>query len=321
LKSLVLNNINQPLDYQEVANLQSNKKEVVVNVKAAALNHRDLWINKGQYGGIKFPTILGSDGAGEYEGRAVIINPSLNWGKNQRTQGKDFTILGLPVDGTFAEQVLVPKNNLVDKPLHLSFEQAAALPLAGLTAYRALFTKCQLKKGEKVLITGVGGGVALMALQLAVAAGAEVFVTSGHADKIEKAVKLGAKSGVNYKTEDWDKQLKKEAGGFDVIIDSAAGDGFAQLLGVCNAAGRVAFFGGTNGKINNISPQLVFWKQMSIFGTSMGSDREFALMVKFVEKHHLIPVVDEVFSLEKGNDALRRMEDGAQFGKLVLKVG
>jgi zinc-binding alcohol dehydrogenase/oxidoreductase len=318
VKALVLNNINQPLDYQEVVDPKSNKKEVVVNIKAAALNHRDLWINTGQYGGIKFPTILGSDGAGEYEGRAVIINPSLNWGKNPKTQGNDFTILGLPVDGTFAEQVLIPKKNLVDKPAHLTFEQAAALPLAGLTAYRALFTKCQLKKGEKVLITGVGGGVALMALQLAVAAGAEVFVTSGHADKIEKAIVLGAKSGVNYKTEGWDKQLKKDAGGFDVIIDSAAGDGFAQLLGISNAAGRLAFFGGTTGKINNISPQLVFWKQMSIFGTTMGNDREFASMVKFVEKHQIIPIVDEVFPLEKGNDALKKMENGSQFGKLVL---
>jgi zinc-binding alcohol dehydrogenase/oxidoreductase len=318
MKALVLNNINQPLDYQEVGNPKATKTDAVVHIKAAALNHRDVWINKGQYGGIKFPTILGSDGAGEYEGRAVLINPSLNWGKDPKTQGKDFTILGLPVDGTFAEQVLVPKKNLYDKPAHLNFEQAAALPLGALTAYRALFTKCQLKKGEKVLITGVGGGVALIALQLAVAAGAEVFVTSGSDEKIEKAIKLGAKNGTNYKTEGWDKQLKKEAGAFDVIIDSAAGDGFAQLTGLSNAAGRIAFFGGTTGKINGISPQLLFWKQMSIFGTSMGNDREFAAMLKFVEKHQIIPIVDAVYPLAQGNEALQKMENSAQFGKLVL---
>jgi zinc-binding alcohol dehydrogenase/oxidoreductase len=320
LKALVLNNINQPLDYQDVTMPKASKTHAVVQLKTAALNHRDLWINKGQYGGIKFPTVLGSDGAGEYEGQAVIINPSLNWGKNPHTQGKDFTILGLPVNGTFAEYISIPKKNLTSKPAHISFEEAAALPLAGLTAYRAMFSRCQLKKGEKVLITGVGGGVALMALQFAVAAGAEVFVTSGSDWKIEKAIKLGAKNGANYNNADWDKKLKTDAGGFDVIVDSAAGDGFAQLVGLGNDASRVVFFGGTRGKMNGISPQIIFWRQMSLLGTTMGNDFEFAKMVKFVEKHQIVPIVDTVYSLENGNDALNQMENGTQFGKIVLKV-
>jgi zinc-binding alcohol dehydrogenase/oxidoreductase len=320
MKALVLNNINQPLDYQEVENLVSDKKNKVVTLKAAALNHRDLWITKGQYAGIKFPTILGSDGAGICDGQEVIINPSLNWGSNERFQGPNYSILGLPVNGTFAEEVLVPNANIMPKPEHLSMEEAAALPLAGLTAWRVLHTRCQVKKGEKVLISGIGGGVALFVLQFAVAAGAEVWVTSGSDEKIEKAVRMGATAGINYHTTDWDKQLRQQAGGFDVIIDSAAGDQFAKLVGLSNIGGRLGIYGGTLGKINGLSPQLIFWKQMSIHGSTMGSSKEFGQMVRFVAKHEIVPVVDSVFDLADGNDALALMNVGGQFGKIVLRV-
>jgi zinc-binding alcohol dehydrogenase/oxidoreductase len=320
MKALVLNNINQPLDYQEVENLISNKKNKVVALKAAALNHRDLWITKGQYAGIKFPTILGSDGAGICDGQEVIINPSLNWGNNERFQGPNYSILGLPVNGTFAEQVLVPNSNILPKPEHLSMEAAAALPLAGLTAWRVLHTRCQLKKGEKVLISGIGGGVALFVLQFAVAAGAEVWVTSGSDEKIEKAVAMGAHAGINYRNTDWDKQLRAQAGGFDVIIDSAAGEQFAKLVGLSNIGGRLGIYGGTLGKIDGLSPQLIFWKQMSIHGSTMGSSKEFGQMVRFVAKHKIVPVVDSVFDLVDGNDALDLMKRGGQFGKIVLRV-
>jgi zinc-binding alcohol dehydrogenase/oxidoreductase len=320
MKALVLNNINQPLDYQEVKELVSDKKNKVVTLKAAALNHRDLWITKGQYAGIQFPTILGSDGAGICDGQEVIINPSLNWGTNERFQGPDYSILGLPVNGTFAEEVLVPKTNILPKPEHLSMEEAAALPLAGLTAWRVLHTRCQVKKGEKVLISGIGGGVALFVLQFAVAAGAEVWVTSGSDEKIKKAVLMGANAGVNYLDTDWDKQLRQQARGFDVIIDSAAGEQFAKLVGLINIGGRLGIYGGTLGKINGLSPQLIFWKQMSIHGSTMGSSKEFGQMLQFVAKHEIVPVVDSVFDLADGNDALALMNFGGQFGKIVLRV-
>ena len=174
MHALVLNKLHEGLDYQQVTLKKPARHESVIELQAAALNHRDVYITEGQYAGIKFPTILGSDGAGKLGGKEVVINPALFWGKNLHAPGPDFRILGLPEDGTFAEAVVVPKSNIFEKPAHLSMVEAAAFPLAGLTAFRALFTKIRLKKGEKILISGIGGGVALMALQLAVAAGAEV---------------------------------------------------------------------------------------------------------------------------------------------------
>ena len=322
MKALVLNQLHQGLDFQEVTSPVAGRLQAVVELKAAALNHRDVYITEGLYPGIRFPTILGSDGAGRVGEREVVILPSLDWGKNVAAPGPDFRILGLPDDGTFAEAVAVPRANIFTKPGHLSFLEAAALPLAGLTAWRAVFTKNQLKRGEKLLISGIGGGVALMTMQFAVAAGAEVFVTSGSAEKLEKAVRMGAKSGANYREEGWEKQLKKEAGcgGFDAVIDSAGGDGFVKLVGLLRAGGRLATYGGSLGKINSLSPQVIFWKQVSIHGTSMGSPREFSAMLDFVGRHEIRPVVDSVFPLERGNEALQKMAGGGQFGKIVLSI-
>ena len=294
--------------------------EVLVRLRAAALNRRDWWITKGQYSKIQLPVILGSDGAGEYRGKAVLINPSLGWGDDPRFQGKSYRVLGLPENGTFAEFIRIPRKNLAPMPDHLNWEQAAALPLAGLTAYRALFTRCRLRSGERVLISGVGGGVALTAMQFALAAGAEVFVTSGSAEKIEKAVSMGAKGGANYHETGWDKRLKEETGGFDVIIDSAGGDGFAAFPGLCNPGARIGVYGGSLGKINGLSPQILFWKQISILGSTMGTQAEFRKMLAFVAKHKIVPVVDSVFSLADGNTALKRMEESGQFGKIVLST-
>jgi len=320
MHALSLLGLHQPLEYTSTPDPIPTEDEVVVQLHAAALNHRDVYIMQGSYAGIQYPVILGSDGAGTYRGKAVIINPTLDWGDNPTVQGKNFQILGMPTNGTFAEAVTVPKKNLFPKPEHLTWEQAAALPLAGLTAWRALFTRCGLRSGERVLVSGIGGGAALFALTFAVTAGASVWVTSGSADKIERAISLGAKSGVNYKDADWDKQLKRDAGGFDVIIDSAGGDGFAALVGLCNPGARIGVFGGTAGKINGLSPQMIFWKQISIYGSTMGSPADFKGMLQFVNKHHIIPVVDSVLPLREGNVAMERMTSGAQFGKLVLKI-
>jgi len=248
-----------------------------------------------------------------------VIYPALEWGDSPDFQGKDFRVLGMPDNGTFAQYVAVPQSSVYDMPAHLTWEQAAALPLAGLTAWRTLFSRCKLQRGEKVLITGIGGGVALTALQLAVAAGATVYVTSGSNDKINKAVELGAAGGENYREDGWDKRLKQNSGGFDVVIDSAGGDGFSLLPGICNPGARIGFYGGTLGKVNGLSLQPLFWKQISLLGSTMGSREEFGEMLRFVEAQSIVPVVDEVFSLQEGNKAMEKMRNGNQFGKLVLR--
>ncbi len=304
----------------DVAGPQAGKGEAIVDLHAAALNHRDLFITQGLYAGIRYPCIFGSDGAGTWKGKRVVIYPALEWGDNPGFQGKNFRVLGMPDNGTFAEQISIPRSNVFAMPEHLDWQQAAALSLAGLTAWRTLFSRCRLKKGEKVLITGIGGGVALTALQLAVAAGARVFVSSSSEEKIRKSVELGAEAGINYREDGWDKKLKQEAGGFDVIVDSAAGNGFATFPALCNPGARIGIYGGTLGKIDGLSMQPVFWKQISILGSTMGSPREFRQMLAFVEKHRIVPVVDSVFPISEGNAAFDRMTRGEQFGKIVLRI-
>jgi NADPH:quinone reductase-like Zn-dependent oxidoreductase len=322
MKALVLVGKGEPLAHQEMEKPQNTEGSVVIKLRAASLNHRDVWIQKGLYAGLKYPTILGSDGANELpDGTAVILHPGMKWGDNPRFQGKDYEILGLPTNGTFAEYILMPSEYVTPKPAHLTFEQAAALPLAGLTAFRALFTKCQAKAGDKVLISGIGGGVALFALQYAVAAGCDVWVTSSSEEKIEKAIKLGAKGGYNYKTEAWAKVAQAETGGFDVVIDGAVGAGFAEIVKACAAGARLCFYGGTAGALTGVSPQIVFYKQLTIQGSTMGSPEEFNQMIAFVSEHNIVPIIDSTYALADGNAALQHMDSGQQFGKIVLTMG
>lgn len=336
MKAIRLTEIHRPVVLDEIPNPVVQSDEVLVKLKAAALNHRDVFVQKGLYPGTTVPVTPGSDGSGIVEsvgesadprliGKEVIINPGLNWGADPRFYGPTFRILGMPDNGTFAEYISIPAKYVYAKPAHLSFAEAAALPLVGLTAWRALMTRAGLKTGDKVLITGVGGGAALMALQIAVAAGAEVWITSGSDEKIERAKTLGASGGVNYKDPDWHRNLMKETGGgkigyFDVTIDSASGPDFAKLMDTATPGGRIAVFGGTTGNITNVAPSKVFFKQLNIFGTTMGSDAEFADMVSFVSRHQLKPVVDEVFALADAEQALRKMDAGKQFGKIVLAI-
>ena len=205
------------------------------------------------------------------------------------------------------------------KPAHLTWEQAAAIPLAGLTAYRALFTKGKAKKGDKVLIVGAGAGTGTFAIQWAVAAGCQVFVTSGTSEKIEAARQLGAAAGVNYKAQDWAEQLKQLAGGFDVIIDSALGEGFAKLLDLSIPGARIVFFGGTAGDIPALNARKIFWKQLQLLGTTMGTQEDFKAMLDLINEHKIVPVVDEVFDLADAEKAVRKMDNSTQFGKIVLR--
>ncbi len=320
MKALVIREVKQFPNWEEITSPAPKPDEVIVNIKAGALNRRDYFITQGLYPGIVYPGVLGSDGAGLVGDREVIINPNIGWGDRERVQDKHFHILGTPTFGTLAEQVVVGKDRLHDKPAHLSMEQAAALPLAGMTAYRVLFGRCQAQAGERVLISGIGGGVALFACQFAVASGCEVYVTSSSADKIRRAIDLGARGGLNYQEENWAKTFLKENKGFDVIIDSAGGAGFNELLRLAKPGARIGVYGGTRGAIPKLSPQLVFWKQLSILGSTMGSDKEFGLMVDFVNQHQIVPVVDTIFTVEESDKAFERMAKSEQFGKLVFKI-
>ncbi len=341
MNAITLTELHQPLRLVEVETPTAGPGEVIVRLSAAAINHRDVFIQAGRYPGIKLPVILGSDGAGvvvelgdgvdsTWLNREVIINCSLNWGSNPNFYGPDHQILGMPTNGTFAEYLKIPATYVYPKPAHLSFAEAAAVPLAGMTAYRALMSRAQLQphradRPERVLVTGIGAGTALFTLQFALAQGAEVWVTSGSPDKIEKAVALGAAGGVNYKDDDWSKQLMTKTGAgrggyFDVIIDSAGGPGFAKLIDVATAGARIAFFGGTTGNITDLVPGKMFFKQLSIFGSTMANDAEFAAMLDLINQTKLMPVVDERFSLAEAEQALRRMDAGHQFGKIVLEI-
>ena len=333
MKAAVLHGIGEPLKLVEVDRPQPAPGQALVRIRAAALNHRDVWIRKGQYAGLKFPIILGSDGAGtvvevgaeqdrHWVGQPVIINPALDWGDNPRAQSPAaFRILGLPDDGTLAEYVRVPVENLFHKPSQLSWQEAAAAPLAALTAYRAVVTQGGLKPGQTVLVTGVGGGAASFALQFASALGGHVFVTSGSDEKLAAARKRGAAGGANYHAPDWADDLRAQAGGgFDLIVDSAGGDGFGQLIEIANPGGRIVFFGATMGNPATIDLRRVFWKQLTLQGTTMGTPDDFRAMLGLLADKNLRPAVDQEFPLSAVNDALDHMEAASQTGKIVINI-
>lgn len=329
IRGAFLTGQNLPLEVREIKKPKPVKDQVLVRLHYAALNHRDLWLQQDSVP--QQPVILGSDGCGVIEdvgedadplltGAEVIINPSLNWGNNPIVQGDTFKILGYPDAGTFSDYVCVSKKQIFEKPEHLSFEESAAVPLAGLTAYRALFSKARLRAKEKVLITGIGGGAALWAMQFAIAYQARVYVTSSSNEKIEKAKALGAIQGFNYTDAEWTKQAQKEAGGFDIVIDSAGGPQFSNLFDLMMPGGRIAIFGRTAGNIPDVPTRLLYWKQISIHGTTMGTRDEFLSMLDLLESRNLKPVIDQVFPLEQVNDAIERMKSANQFGKIVLKI-
>jgi zinc-binding alcohol dehydrogenase/oxidoreductase len=336
MKALVITDKNTPLVVQELADLKAGPGEAIVRIHAASLNHRDVWIQKGQYSGLKYPIVPGSDGAGvvveavkdqnastlgDWTGKEVIINPSMLWGQTSAYQDqKNFRILGLPDNGTLAEYVKVPIGNLVEKPAHLSFEEAAALPLAGVTAYRAAMTRAKVQAGEKVLITGIGGGVALFAFQFALAAGALIYVTSGSDEKLDKATEMGAKGAVNYNNADWVRRLREQAGDFDVTIDGAGGDGINDLLDLAAPGSRIVLYGATRGNPSNLVARRIFWKQLNVLGSTMGSPDDFEAMAGFIRQHTIRPVVDRVFGFEEAEAAFRWMEGEKQFGKIVVKI-
>ena len=333
MKAMMLHELGGPdqLSYEDVPEPEPGTGETVVRLHAAALNRRDLFVTYGQYPGIDLPAIPGSDGSGEVvargegpegpdEGTEVVINPALYWGDEPRHPGKEYRILGVPDDGTFAQFVRVPAENVFPKPSHLSHEEGAAIPLAALTAYRALVTRGALEEGETVVVPGIGSGVATFVVQIAAALGARVFVTSGSDEKIEKAKEFGAEGGVNYNSEDWSKELKSMAGGVDLSVDLIGGEAFNALVSLAKPGGRIIAVGATAGPTPKAMTIRIALKHIDVLGTAMGTNEEFGAMLDLYAEHGLHPIIDETFPLEEAATALKHMEEGKGIGKIVLEV-
>ena len=325
---------------EEVAEPAPGRGEVVVKMRAAALNHLDLWTVSGSLGfDIPFPFVLGADGAGDVHavgedvegvqpGARVMINPALSCRKCERcrvgeqSECSSFRMLGEHTHGTFAEYVVVPALNVFPIPAHLSYEEAAALGVTFITAYRMLFTQGRLAPGEWLLITGIGGGLALSLLQLARPVAGRVFVTSSSDEKLQRAAAMGADDLINYRMEDVGKAVRALTSkrGVDLVLDSAGGPGFDSLLGALVQGGRVVVSGATAGRTVEIDLRRLFWKQLSVVGSTMGSDADVAGMLRLVHGAELRPVIDRVFPFEQARDALDHLGSGDHFGKVVLKI-
>lgn len=313
------------LRYEEAPDPVAGPGEVVVELRAAALNRRDLLVRKPPGPAYEFPlpVIPGSDGAGVRRdtGEEVVVYPGLGWGDREDAAGPEWRILGGPDDGTYAELVKVPAANVFPKPAGFSWAEAAAFPLAGLTAYRALFSVGGLEAGESVLVLGAGSGVSTIAVQLAAQAGARVLVTSSSEEKLARARELGAAGGVLYTEEGWPDEVRALSdGGVDVVLDSA-GATWSDSLRTLRRGGRLVAFGGTAGPAVELDVRYVYLNWLSILGTTMGSPRDFEGLLRMVSAASWRPVVDTVRPLAEAEAAQERMRSGEQFGKLVLSVG
>jgi NADPH:quinone reductase-like Zn-dependent oxidoreductase len=336
MKAMVLHELGGPekLSYEDVPEPEPGPGETVVRLHAAALNRRDVFATRGQYPGARpeaLPVILGSDGSGEVaargegaggpdEGTEVVINPALYWGDDPRKPGKEYRILGLPDDGTFAQFVKVPAESVFPRPSHLSHEEVAALPLGALTAYRALVTRGEVEEGETVLVPGVGSGVATFVVQIAAALGARVFVTSSSDEKIEKAKEFGAEGGVNYNSEDWSKELKSMAGGVDLSVDLVGGEAFNALVSLAKPGSRIVVVGATAGPTPKAMTIRIALKHIDVLGTAMGTNEEFGAMLDLFAEQGLRSTINETFSLEETAAAMQHMEEGKGIGKIVLDI-
>lgn len=334
-----------PLKIVEAPKSTPKDNQVLVKLTAAALNHRDLFIRQALYGAIGFGVPLLADGCGivvetgssseakRWQGKRVILNPGHGW--KDDPDGPEaaggYAILGgtkLNPLGTAQEYACIDAGEIEEAPKHLSSAEAAALPLAGLTAWRAVMTKSQnAKPGRNILVTGIGGGVAIMALLYAVAAGANVYVSSGSQEKIDKAKSLGAKGGVNYKEKGWEKTLlsilPKDRKKLDAIIDGAGGDVAEKGAKLLKEGGIISQYGMTVGpKMTWVMTDVL--KNIELRGSTMGSRKEFADLVKFVNEKGLKPLVSRtvqgIDNLEDINGLFEDMKNGTQLGKLVIEI-
>ena len=314
--------------------------DALINVKASALNRLDLFVREGLPGlKLQMPHIPGSDGAGIIAeiganvrnlkvGQRVTINPGLSCGAcefclaGEQSLCGDFKILGEHCAGTAADFVCVPAVNVLPIPDVFPFEQAAAVPLVFLTAWRALMSRAQVRAGEDVLILGAGGGASTAAIQIAKKAGARVFVTSSSDPKLEKAKQIGADVLINYSTQEWDKEVYKLTNkrGVDVVFESVGAATWLKAIRALRRGGRLVTIGATTGPNPQEEIRQIFWKQVDILGSTMSNQREFREVMKLVLRGELKPVIDVVLPLERAQEAHARLAKGEQFGKIVLTV-
>ena len=329
------------LRIEEVPEPEYTEDEIVIKVHSAGLNHLDIWVRKGR-GNLNLPKphVLGSDAAGVVVaagvkvtnvsvGDEVIVNPGLSCGcceycnRGQQSECISFGILGLTRPGTFAEQVAIPSRNVWPKPSHMSFNEAGAFVLAHLTAWRMLMTRAQLKPGQTVLIHGIGGGVALSALQLAKLSDAEVIVTSSSDAKLKHAAQIGADHLINYKTVNDAAQKVKDitsGRGVDIIIDTVGAATWPIDFSAVRRGGKIVLCGVTSDAQAVTDLRTLYWNQLTILGSTMGSDEDFYQMLKAVTQAKLKPVIDSVVRLDNVKEATDRMEKAEQFGKIVLEI-
>ncbi len=315
--------------------------EILINVKAVALNHLDLWVLGGLPGlDLEMPHIGGSDIAGLIAGlgdgvtgfqvgQRVVVNPTLSCGDCERCRrGEDslcdqFGVIGEHSRGGMAEYVVVPARNVMPVPDQYPFAEAAAAPLVFLTAWRALITRGQVRPGEDVLILGASGGVASAAIQIARLAGARVFAVTSSTEKTEKARALGADWAVDRTQEDWSKAVFEATNrrGVDLVLENVGAATWFDSLRSAKKGGRIVTYGATSGPRPQTDIRYIFWKQLSILGTTMSTRSEFHDVMSLVWQGRLKPVVDSVFPMEQAQAAYRRLQAGEQFGKVVIEIG
>ncbi|MFB6286044.1 MAG: zinc-binding dehydrogenase [Candidatus Bipolaricaulia bacterium] len=325
------------LQYEDAPDPEIGAGEALIRVKACALNHLDLFVRAGAVPGLDLPHTSGSDVAGTLEdvgadvdgfqpGDHVVLNPSLSCGNCEFCRmGEDslcasFSIVGEHGDGGYAELVKVPARNLSRMPDGFSFEQAAAAPLTFLTAWRMLMTRARLRTGEDVLILGASGGVGTAALQIAKLAGARVFVTAGSDEKLQRLQELGADELINYNEVDFSKDVYHRTGkrGVDVVVESVGEATFPGSVRCLRKGGRLVCCGATTGPQGEMDLRVLFWKQLELIGSTMGTRAEFDDVMNLVWDRKLEPIVHRTFPLSDAQAAHEAMAAGDVFGKLVL---
>ncbi|WP_430786309.1 zinc-binding dehydrogenase [Virgibacillus flavescens] len=318
---------NQKLDIKSIKDPSLKEDEVLVGIRSAGLNRRDIGI-PGRRGKEETTLVLGSDGAGIIEkigsnvtdfavGDEVIINPSLNWENLSDTSPQGFDILGFPTHGTFAEKIAISSEQVEKKPSHLSWDEAGVLALSGLTGYRALFSKGGLKEGETVFIPGAGSGVATFLIMFAKSIGAKVIVSSRSEEKRAKAAQIGADIVLDTNS-NWQEELANET--VDLVIESVGRATFNRSLEVLKKGGKVVVFGATTEDTVDLNLREFFYGQYQLLGTTMGSREELRDMIAFIEKHDIHPVVDSTFELNHAKEAFYYLKEGNQFGKVCIKI-
>ena len=308
--------------YEEAPDPVAGPGEVLVELRAAALNRRDLLVRNPPGPAYDFPKpfVAGHDGAGlrRDTGEEVVLYPGVGWGPSDDVP-EALKWLGGPLDGTFAELVVVPEECVFPKPARLSFEEAASLPVAGMTAYRALFPVGRLEVGETVLVIGAGGGASTFAIALAAQAGARVLVTSSSEEKIDRSREHGAEGGVLYTEGDWAAAVRELApDGVDLVVDSI-GTTWPDSLRALRRGGRLVVFGGTGGPTVELDVRFLYLNWLSILGTTGASPRQFGAFLEMVQAGSWSPAIDSVHPLAEAEAGYERLL-GGHYGKVVLAV-